>query len=328
MCYVASKPQRAKPKIHRYFHVIPVATVRRRLAGMVLAVLTMRAADTTVPPLRRNASGVRDEVGVGRAMRGLRPLTIAAALAASMVPAAAADLAVERIYARPPIVVFRWTGVYIGVHAGGGTGYQYESALDFPYGPGVRFVPLPATVRPQGWLAGGTLGANYQVDNWVIGFEAQASWTNLKGNSDCSMQVVPAFPPAGAANCTVKLDAMGTLAARLGWAFDRLLIYGKGGAAWTNDNWQMLLLMTDKPLLFSTNELRWGWMAGVGVEYAFTDSWSAKIEYNHMDLGTDSLRFTDASTGNVYIDANFRQRLDIVKVGVNYRWGVDPILVR
>ena len=41
-----------------------------------------------------------------------------------------------------------------------------------------------------------------------------------------------------------------------------------------------------------------------------------------------SLRFTDASTGNVYIDANFRQRLDIVKVGVNYRWGVDPILVK
>ena len=77
---------------------------------------------------------------------------------------------------------------------------------------------------------------------------------------------------------------MGTVAARLGWAFDRLLIYGKGGAAWTNDSWQMLLLMTDKPLLFSTNELRWGWMAGVGVEYAFTDSWSAKIEYNHMDL--------------------------------------------
>ena len=53
------------------------------------------------------------------------------------------------------------------------------------------------------------------------------------------MQVVPAFPRRQR-NCTVKLDAMGTVAARLGWAFDRLLIYGKGGAAWTNDSWQVL----------------------------------------------------------------------------------------
>src|SRR6516225_8262331 len=71
-----------------------------------------------------------------------------------------------------------------------------------------------------------------------------------------------------------------------------------------------------------------GWMAGVGVEYAFTDRWSAKIEYNHMDLGTDSLRFTDQLTSNVWIDADFKQRIDIVKVGVNYRFGVNPILIR
>jgi outer membrane immunogenic protein len=132
----------------------------------------------------------------------------------------------------------------------------------------------------------------------------------------------------GAASCSIKLDSMGTVAARLGWAFDRLLIYGKGGAAWTNNSWQVLLLTTGQQLLFTTNELRWGWMAGIGVEYAFGESWSAKIEYNHMDLGTDSLRFTDQFTGNVWIDANFKQRLDIVKVGVNYRWGVNPILIR
>jgi opacity protein-like surface antigen len=256
---------------------------------------------------------------------------IAAALAAAMVPAAAADLSVGPVYGRPAVVIFRWTGVYLGVHAGGGTGYKYESALDFPYGPGVHFVPLPATVHPRGWLAGGTLGANYQVDSFVIGIEGQASWTNMRGSADCPMLVSPpqlSTPSAGAANCTVKLDALGTIAARLGWAFDRLLIYGKGGAAWTNDGWQMLAVMTDKQLLFSTNELRWGWMAGVGVEYAFTDNWSAKLEYNHMDLGMDSLRYTDTLTGNAYIDANFKQRLDIVKFGVNYRFGVDPILVR
>jgi outer membrane immunogenic protein len=261
-------------------------------------------------------------------MHGLRAFTIAAALAAAMVPASAADFPVEPIYARPAVVIFRWTGVYIGAHVGGGTGYKYESALDFSYGtPGVRFVPVPVSMAPRGWLAGGTLGANYQIDSWVLGFEGQASWTNLRGSADCPMQVVPVTVGVGAANCTVKLDAMGTIAARLGWAFDRLLLYGKGGAAWTNDSYQVLLVAQDKALLFTTNELRWGWMAGVGVEYAFTDSWSAKIEYNHMDLGMDSLRFNDQS-GIVYMDANFKQRIDIVKVGINYRWGVNPILIK
>jgi outer membrane immunogenic protein len=114
----------------------------------------------------------------------------------------------------------------------------------------------------------------------------------------------------------------------LGWAFDRLLLYGKGGAAWTNNSWQVLLTTTAQSLLFGANELRWGWMAGVGVEYAFTDRWSAKIEYNHMDLGSDSLRFTDQITSNVWMDADIKQRIDIVKVGVNYRFGVNPLLVR
>ncbi len=240
---------------------------------------------------------------------------MAAALAAAMVPASAADLAVEPIY-RPAVVVFRWTGVYIGAHLGGGTGNNHEESTTFPYGA-FRFTPLPVSITPRGWLAGGTLGANYQVDSWVLGFEAQASWTNMKGSSDCPMQILPVTPPAGLATCTAKLDAIGTIAARLGWAFDRLLLYGKGGAAWTNDSYQILLLAPDKPLLLGTNELRWGWMAGVGLEYAFTDSWSAKIEYNHMDLGMDSLRLTDAGTGNVYMDVNFKQRTDLVKVGLH-----------
>jgi opacity protein-like surface antigen len=261
-------------------------------------------------------------------MHGLRSFTIAVALAAAMVPAAAADFPVEPIYqARPAVVIFRWTGVYIGAHLGGGTGYKSEDTLQFPYALQI-FTPVPVSMRPHGWLAGGQIGANYQVDSWVLGFEAQASWTNLKGSSACPMNVVPVNPGVGSADCSVKLDSMGTIAARLGWAFDRLLIYGKG-AAWTNDGNQVLLLATatGQTLLFSTNELRWGWMAGIGVEYAFTDAWSAKIEYNHMDLGTDSLRFND-QTGTVFMDTNFKERIDIVKVGINYRFGVNPILIK
>ena len=80
-------------------------------------------------------------------------------------------------------------------------------------------------------------------------------------------------------------------------------------------------------LLFSSNVTRWGWMAGRGIEYAFTDTGTAKIEYNYMDLGNYALRFIN-TTGSPVLDSNIRERLNVVKIGVNYRIGVSPILIR
>jgi opacity protein-like surface antigen len=68
-------------------------------------------------------------------------------------------------------------------------------------------------------------------------------------------------------------------------------------------------------------------MVGAGVEYAFTDSWTAKIEYNYMNLGADSPRLQDAYS-SVFLDTNIRERMNVVKIGVNYRLGPTPILVR
>jgi outer membrane immunogenic protein len=267
-------------------------------------------------------------------MWGLRSFTVAVAFAAMLLPAGAADFPVEPIYQpRPVVVVFRWTGVYLGAHVGGGRGFVDENAVPLspPSGsPLAGIVPLPTSIGPSGWLAGGQIGANYQVDSWVIGIEAQASWARFRGSSTCAAgQLPPAGPPPIpiASNCTATLDSLGTAAVRLGWAFDHLLLYGKGGAAWTNNSYQVTMSTTAGQLLLSTNELRWGWMAGIGVEYAFTDNWSAKVEYNYMDFGGDALRFID-TTGFVLMDTNLRQRINIVKVGVNYRFGVTPILIK
>jgi outer membrane immunogenic protein len=186
----------------------------------------------------------------------------------------------------------------------------------------------PVSVGVGGWLAGGQIGADYQIENWVLGVEGQASWTNASGSTPCAgVATIPAAAP-GPGTCTAKLDNLGTAALRAGYAFDRLLVYGKGGAAWTNDNYQVKFPAAFTPLvLFSANELRWGWMVGAGVEYAFTDSWTAKLEYNYMDLGADSLRFVE-QLGTVLLDSNIRQRMNVVKVGINYRLGPAPILIR
>jgi opacity protein-like surface antigen len=274
-------------------------------------------------------------------MKVLRMLATALAVATPLSFSAAADVPIDSVvYERPAAVIFRWTGVYIGFHGGAGSGFIQENSQPFPglsqavALPGglgnTTFAPLLTRVDTSGGTAGGQIGLNYQTNWLVIGFEGQASWANFHGSTACI--VTASSPPVPvtltSANCTSKTDALGTAAGRLGAAFDHLLIFGKFGAAWANDGHQIQIALPPGILVFSTNELRWGWVFGLGVEYAFTNHWSAKIEYDYMDMGTHAQRFTDSMTGSILIDSDIRQRLNIVKVGVNYRFGVDPILVK
>src|SRR5262249_4491917 len=135
---------------------------------------------------------------------------LAAALAAGTLPATAADFpAGPEIYApRPAIVIFRWTGFYLGVNVGGGFGPENETSAPIlnassafsgnqagvlvPAGTS-RIEPGPANIDVSGWLAGGQIGLNYQWENFVVGSEAQANWANLKGSSSCSSTAVSAL---------------------------------------------------------------------------------------------------------------------------------------
>jgi outer membrane immunogenic protein len=271
----------------------------------------------------------------------------------------AAELPFPEVYQRPAVVIFRWTGFYAGVHGGGGGGSKSESPLPFTFGnsfpisqPGLPqafsagaslVTPLPFDVGVSGWLAGGQVGANYQIENVVIGIEAQVSGANLTGSHTClnTVTVLNVVAATDSASCSAKVNALGTLAARLGYAFDRFLVYGKFGGAFSNDHYNntvgtlqgtavtggTLQVLAVGTLNFAANEIRWGWMLGAGAEYAFTDNWSAKIEYNYIGSGTRSLRFSEP-TGISQMDADIREQIHLVKAGINYRFGVNTIVVR
>jgi outer membrane immunogenic protein len=273
----------------------------------------------------------------------MKTLTVASirvmALAAALQPAAAADTDV--LYGRPPVVyapqpavvIFTWTGFYFGVHGGGGWGHTDVNGSPYPVasnGP-VVIAPPPVGVDVSGWLAGGQIGANYQVGSFVFGAEADASGANLTGSTTCiSTPIVAGVVIARLplpANCSVKVVGLGTIAGRLGFALDRTLVYGKGGAAWANNKYDLtsediLLLPT-----FSGNETKWGWMLGAGVEYAFFDNWSAKIEYNYLAFNNSNHQFTD-SAGQFLLNTGIQQQLHLVKAGINYRWGWAPVGIR
>ena len=109
------------------------------------------------------------------------------------------------------------------------------------------------------WLAGGQVGYNYQVNQWVLGVEAQFSATSLKGSDP---QPVTTFIINNS-----KTDFIGTVAARLGVAWDRTLLYVKGGGAWAHDKffvWTVPPAAAPSAEAQTATQTRWGWMVGAG----------------------------------------------------------------
>jgi outer membrane immunogenic protein len=114
--------------------------------------------------------------------------------------------------------------------------------------------------------------------------------------------------------CTTRVDWTAMLTARLGYAFERHLIYVKGGAAWAEFNYENNDPTT--PDVFTANKTRDGWTIGGGWEWAFMPAWSAKIEYNFLDFGTSAITFNGAT--GPFLE-NIKDEIHQVKFGLNYR---------
>jgi outer membrane immunogenic protein len=67
----------------------------------------------------------------------------------------------------------------------------------------------------------------------------------------------------------------------------------------------------------AVHSVEYGWTAGAGVEVAFADQWTAKIEYLFVDLGKVTCSSTSeffCGTGSMTLTEN------IVRGGVNYKF--------
>lgn len=231
--------------------------------------------------------------------------------------ALAADLRVP--YKAPPVIeTWSWTGFYVGVHFGAAWGTKQQTITTFDTSP----VPVTQSSHTvNGWLGGGQVGFNYQVDRWVWGVEAQFSWSDIDGVGLCNV--------IGINTCRTKIDWLGTAALRLGFTIDHALVYVKGGAAWVHDKYDTDI-QGQATTFGSASETRWGWMFGTGVEYAVTRAWSAKIEYNYLDFGTKDVQYSNegpepAGTA-IRGPVPTKERIHLIKFGVNYRFGWGPVV--
>jgi outer membrane immunogenic protein len=147
----------------------------------------------------------------------------------------------------------------------------------------------------------------------LIGLDADFDWSATKFKQDGTLGTL-------SFSTSYKNNYISTFGARFGYAFDRLLVYGKAGGAWTQDDFD--LTASDGSELSGRFD-RWGWMVGGGVEYAISHNWTVKAEYNYLDFGTKNEvltpNATDLVTGSITADANdSKLTAHVVKIGVNY----------
>lgn len=239
----------------------------------------------------------------------IRTLLLSSALTLAAAGAAfAADLPStkgEPVYAPPPPPVFSWDGIYVGVNGGYGGNNNKYNFTDFEGPEGTE------KITSSGFVAGGTLGANYQfpTSNFVIGFEGDFDWANIRG--EISEGDGDGFTFAEGS----VLQWLATARGRIGYAvttpFGNLLPYVTGGVAFGHV--KDYEYATDE-FGVSTSHTWTGWTAGLGLEYAITQNLSFKAEYLYVDLGNHAL--ISEGDGSIYE----HQTDNIVRVGINYRF--------
>jgi outer membrane immunogenic protein len=240
-------------------------------------------------------------------------LLLASAFAALFAaPAGAADLGRPApVYSPPPPVLvpiglYRWTGCYIGGN-GGGLWVRRDwtdPALGFgDYG----------NQTTSGGMGGFQGGCDYQVGHWVLGVAGDWDWSSAS-NSNLN----PAFPLISDQS---RIRSLASLTFRGGYAWDRFLLYVKGGGAWLQSDLSLQIAGAGLPTVSDTRN---GWTAGVGAEYAFRDWLSGFVEYDYDGFRTNTVGLPclpASCRGITNLPVSLNTNVNVVKVGVNVRFG-------
>jgi outer membrane immunogenic protein len=229
------------------------------------------------------------------------------------IPAMAADMPLPGPAPIPPnsyypvVAPLNWSGLYVGVNGGYGFGSSTWKNAGVSTG----------SFSTNGGLAGGTVGLNYAgYGGFLFGVEGDLDWSGLTGSS--STAACAALGAAAGTACQTKSGWLSTARARVGYAFDRVLVFGTAGAAVAD-----FRVGLNPPATFVSVGPQVGWTAGGGLEYAFTENWTAKVEYLFVNLGTIAcpsgsvcavVNPLGLSSASVSLNEN------IVRAGLNYRF--------
>jgi outer membrane immunogenic protein len=242
--------------------------------------------------------------------RTLLATTAAIALLCGANPGQAADMAVKAPPAPIPVPIFTWTGFYLGGNLG--AAWAQRTVTD-------AFGNSFTRSNDGRFIAGGQLGYNWQVGSFVLGVEGDADGIFGNNNNASGQLLIRGAGPFVVT--TTDSHWVATLAARFGWAADHWLFYGKAGGGWVGNNNGFAVTNVTTGAVFGTgnNNTVGGWLLGGGVEYAITNNWSVKGEYNYIGLGNRNV-IVPVVVGGGVVDTfgSSNRNFQMVKFGFNY----------
>jgi outer membrane immunogenic protein len=269
----------------------------------------------------------------------LRRLSIAAIVATTALAftqlAAAADLGRPVYKAPPPPLpppIYNWTGFYIGGNGGyawGGSNVSTTVASAGTYFVATDVLQIDASgqgnIRPNGGTGGIQAGYNWQAGNFVYGAEVDFDALSLSGSRSITTQYLAAAGSFFTINQSIKTDWLFTARPRVGLATNNWLWYVTGGVAVTDLKFSNVFTDTFAAAFEdgSISKTKAGWVIGGGVEYGFTQNWSLKAEYLHMDFGNVSSTGAVPAiggTGGAQLNNSADLKVNLVRAGINYRF--------
>jgi outer membrane immunogenic protein len=214
-------------------------------------------------------------------------------------PVHAADMAVK---APPPPAApaFSWAGGYVGGNIGAVWGREVidpNFGIIFPpfnnlaaniFTP-AQFGQSPSTTnRATSVIGGGQIGYNWQSGAYVYGLEGDFDGTGVRAKSSTTIsRTTLSGTQTVTANYSANIDWIGTIRGKIGYAWDRAMIYGTGGVAVAGASLDTAYAETQPappptPLSASSSKAVVGWTLGAGGEWAIGNAWSLGVEYRHI----------------------------------------------
>ena len=246
-----------------------------------------------------------------------------AALAADIPPLVAPAPRAPAAYipVAPPYYPYNWSGFYIGGNLGAGFN-NTGSATD-------TFGSTFGTTTNTSFLGGGQVGVNYEFWSFfVIGAEAMFDWLPNTQNTVnvTNTTLVPGTTNTAAVTLNNRWVTMAT--GKLGYAWDRMLLYGKGGGAWVGTS-SPGLTVNNVPASFTStsNNNNFGATVGLGVEWAFADNWSARAEWDAILLQNQSFTVSGTAFGTDTITVKNRS-INMFTAALNYKFRRLGVLIR
>jgi len=260
-------------------------------------------------------------------MKRFLPGTGALAALCLSIPAFAADLP-ARVTKAPALVspAYDWSGFYLGVSAGYTFGEDDDITTTGQAAGNINNVAIgarPGRVRldRDGFIGGGQMGYNWQVSpNWVFGLEADISYVDIRRD-------VAVIGTTGLNNTfRTRMDYLGTVRGRIGYAWDRTLLYATGGLAYAEIENSVNFFGPLGQLQFTGNDRRTeaGYTVGAGIEHAFAPNWTVKAEYLFYDLRDHTVNVAlipNSGGGGTGYNSRFENDGHIVRAGLNYKFG-------